>query len=113
MTKYKFEGSVNAGIIGDNATLIAESVFGNTADEKQYVAIAAELQRLKDHISSFDDPDNQARATSVAGAQSATKAKDANGLAQHLKDLGQWGLAQATAIGIPIVTALVRRSLGL
>ncbi len=110
----RIEGPV--GIVGDNAQVVQL-----TQGSKQPAPTSDNLPKLAEELATLCQAMQKEATESkqriavgrVAEAEEAAKANDASKVEEHLKSAGQWALAVAETIGVPVAIGFLKKSLGL
>ena len=111
--KYKTTGG-NIGVIGDNAQAHDFSqVWTATSGQIDLAALAEELAKLRNDMSKeATEPNHFTAMSEVNEAEKAAKNGDGPNALQHLKGAGTWVWDVATKVGIGVVTAAAKSTLG-
>ena len=116
MSKYEFKGPVT-GAVGDGARAsdFVVNLSSGTADQADLNVLAEELSKLINHIKGEHSNEAQSKSAiaSLEEAKNAAEKGDQRSVLPALKAAAAWCLEKATAIGIPVAVAALKKSLGL
>jgi hypothetical protein len=108
-SNFKFEGQVNAGVIGNNATADINQV-GNSVT---LTDLAAELAQLREAMSSgAQSPQEKAALQEVSLAETEARRGNEEGVRHHLAAAGRWILSLAEKLALPAAEAMIKASIG-
>ncbi|MEV0295313.1 hypothetical protein [Nocardia sp. NPDC050710] len=90
------------------------NAFSNDNESSDLPALAAELERLRQHLRGLASTREEDAAVAEVGA-AATAADEGDGpkVMSHLAKLGTWALGAATAIGTALAAAAIKSATGL
>jgi len=110
-----FSNVGQAVVVGSDAHDMTFNQYGNP------IALPIDLSRLAEELSTLRqamkkeaiEPEQDEAVAEVGKAERAAKAKDASKVAEYLKSAGKWALDIAKAVGVPLATEALKKSLGM
>ncbi|MDR6317442.1 hypothetical protein [Actinoplanes couchii] len=96
-----------AGSVGPRSVAVGQNftqVWHKTSADVDLRELAAELSRLREAARGFTtgSPEDELALAEIATAENAAKADDGAKVLRHLARAGEWALAIAKTIGVPV-----------
>jgi hypothetical protein len=110
-SSFKFEGNVNAGVIGNNATANINQVGGDQITAKMD-NLATELAQLREVMSTGAKTEAEKAALEhVTSAEAEARRGNEEGVKHHLAAAGRWVLSLVEKLSLPVAEAVIKASI--